>query len=58
LDELSLRDADFYEGQKSVITMVQYFLELFSNLGKVEFIHMIETKIEKYVARILKNGAA
>lgn len=46
----------FMEGQKSVIGMVQYFFICSPTLGQLEFLHMIESKIELYVSRILKTG--
>lgn len=46
----------FMEGQKSVIGMVQYFFHCSPTLGQLEFLHMIESKIEIYVVRILKTG--
>ncbi|MPM58356.1 hypothetical protein SDC9_105187 [bioreactor metagenome] len=46
----------FMEGQKSVVGMVQYFLDCSPTLGQLEFLHMIESKLEQYVARNLKTG--
>mgnify|MGYP001183217388 CR=1 FL=1 len=46
----------FMEGQKSVITMVQYFLESPPTPAQLELLRMFEAKLEIYKERVLKTG--
>jgi len=46
----------FMEGQKSVIIMVQYFLDCPPTPGQLELLHMFEAKMEIYAERVLKTG--
>lgn len=46
----------FMEGQKAVVTMVEYFLNSPPTLGQLEFLHMFEVKFENYVKHVLSTG--
>lgn len=46
----------FMEGQKSIVSMVQYFLNSSPMLGQLELLHLFEVKFEFYVGSVLKTG--
>lgn len=46
----------FLEGQKAVITMVQYFLRQPPTLAQLELLHLFELKMERYAGCVLKTG--